>query len=146
MQDRFVDDSSAKDSKTQFEIKVELPEIPSKLELIKLNASIIAQQLLTPEDSISGSVATTPIPSSAPTIVEDQESTDELPKRSKRKSSFPIRSPDRLEDDQAFLGTCLVYEIYAKNPLFLLDLPQTKPKGGIKTRLRSSAGNKKRRL
>ncbi|CAG8503852.1 14086_t:CDS:2 [Ambispora leptoticha] len=64
---------------------------------------------------------------------------------SKRKSVYPVRSPDKVEDGTGVYATCCVYEIFQNEPLKLLDRVKkpTLPLS-IAKRLKSRSGMKKK--
>ncbi|CAG8491949.1 5935_t:CDS:2 [Paraglomus brasilianum] len=68
----------------------------------------------TPTDINAESVPSSP--ASVATIVSDEAV---VPRR--RKNPHPMRSPDKVKDNGAVYGKCIIYEIYESNPLALLD-------------------------
>ncbi|CAG8556617.1 902_t:CDS:2 [Ambispora gerdemannii] len=65
---------------------------------------------------------------------------------SKRKSVYPVRSPDKVEDGTGVYATCCVYEIFQNEPLKLLDRVKKPTLSlSIAKRLKSRSGMKKKR-
>ncbi|CAG8528523.1 8496_t:CDS:2, partial [Paraglomus occultum] len=68
----------------------------------------------TPTDINAESVPSSP--ASVATIVGDETVVTR-----RRKNPHPMRSPDKVKDNGAVYGKCIIYEIYESNPLALLD-------------------------